>query len=100
MNLEEDVMSRWLLRALLASSLIGTGWSVARAQRPEPDFEIVVAAPAGATTVRCVRGCKLVWSERGINPNAMPTASFQFNCSGSYTTSDCTSGKIAGWLAQ
>jgi hypothetical protein len=99
-DLKEKFMSRWLLQALLSSSLIGVGWSVTRAQRPEPDFEIVVAAPAGTTTVRCVRGCKLVWSERGINPNAMPTASFQFNCSGSSTTSDCVSGKIAGWLTQ
>src|SRR5213592_2352183 len=33
----------------------------------EPDFELVVDAPAGPTTITCVRGCRLMWVERGIN---------------------------------
>ena len=49
---------------------IGFGFSVGRAQTTEPDFELVVTAPAGETKVECRRGCGLVWVERGLAPAA------------------------------
>ena len=59
-------MIRFALRLVLAGSLIGTGWVAARAQTPTPptpDFEISVVAPAGWTTVTCVRGCQFAISQ-------------------------------------
>jgi hypothetical protein len=88
-------MTRLLMRLLLALAFIGTGWGLARAQRPDPDFILSIDAPGGATTVRCVRGCKLVWSERGVNPNATPISSFEYNCTGG---ARCVSGQVAGWV--
>ena len=49
-----------IVRTLVAFSLLGTGWAAATAQVSEPSFELVVDAPPGATTITCVRGCRLV----------------------------------------
>ena len=87
-------MRRFLLNAVIALALVATGWALARAQVSEPDFEIIVDAPGGPTTIRCVRGCALAWVERGVNPNAKPIESFDFNCSGAR----CSSFKVGGWL--
>lgn len=87
-------MTRVLVQIALGFALLGTGWIVARAQTPQPDFELVVTAPGGRTTIRCIRGCALMWTERGINPNARPTSSFEFEC----TAPRCSSAKVGGWI--
>ena len=87
-------MTRLLLKVTLAFALIATGWA-AKAQVREPDFELVVEAPGGPTTIRCVRGCTLAWVERGLNPNSAPSSSFEFACSGAR----CSSFKVGGWVA-
>ena len=63
-------MIRRFAHIVIALSLLGTGWAMARAQQTAPDFEIIVDSPGGQTTISCVRGCKLMWVEREINPNA------------------------------
>ena len=87
-------MARVLLRAIVAIALLATGWAVARAQTPQPDFELIVDAPGGPTTITCVRGCTLMWIERGINPDNAPHASFSFSCTGAR----CSSSKVGGWI--
>lgn len=87
-----------LFRATIAIALLGTGWAVARAQTPEPDFELIVDAPAGPTSITCVRGCTLMWVERGINPNGVPQQSFNFSCTGN-REGRCSSAKVGGWMA-
>ena len=84
-------MARVALRLVIAAALVGTGWIVGRAQAPTtptPDFEISIVAPAGRTTVACVRGCEFGISQlkdgvtrhgripsfsSGCGPNAGPT---------------------------
>jgi hypothetical protein len=90
-------VARILLQATLAFALLGTGWTIARAQTPEPNFELVVDAPAGPTTITCVRGCTLMWVERGINPNGRPVPTFDFSCTG-VAVQRCSSGKVGGWI--
>jgi len=84
-----------LWRLALALGLFGTGWIAAKAQTSEPTFELRVDAPEGSTTVRCVRGCKLAWVERGINPNSTPQRTFEYFCTG---TPRCMSGLVGGWV--
>ena len=86
-------MTRLFLRGIVALALVGVGWMAATAQTTAPDFEMVVDAPSGATSIRCVRGCSLAWVERGLNPNSRPTPSFDYSCTGSR----CGSGRIGGW---
>ena len=90
-------MRTTILKALVAFALIATGWGVARAQMIEPNFEIVVEAPPGATTITCLRGCRLMWIERGINPNATTMKSFEFSCRGN-GVERCSSSKVGGWI--
>jgi hypothetical protein len=89
-------MTRTLIQATVSLALIGAGWVAAKAQNQmaAPTFELQVDAPGGATTIRCARGCKLAWVERGVNPNSTPQSSFQFNC----TADRCGSGLVGGWL--
>ena len=70
------------------------GW---KAQTSAPDFEVVVNAPGGETTIECVRACKLAWVERGVNAIATPTQSFKFACGGT-ADSRCSSFKVGGWI--
>jgi hypothetical protein len=86
-------MARVMARIALGFALVATGWIAARAQSPEPDLVIAVDAPGGQTVVRCVRGCRLAWVERGVNPNSVPVASFGFGCTGA----QCPS--LARWAA-
>src|SRR5688572_17842498 len=79
---------------IIGIALLGLGWSVGKAQGANPDFEIVVNAPAGETTVECKRGCSLAWVERGVNPNSTPMSTFKFSCSGER----CSSARVGGWL--
>ena len=88
-------MRTLILRAIVAFALVATGWAVARAQISEPNFELVVDAPAGATTITCLRGCRLMWIERGIPTNATTMKSFDFRCSG---PERCSSAKVGGWI--
>ena len=90
-------MRTMLLGALVAFALLGTGWAVAKAQMPEPNFELVVDAPAGATTITCLRGCGLMWIERGIPSNSTTMRSFQFSCRGN-GVERCSSAKVGGWI--
>jgi hypothetical protein len=84
-----------LVRIAIAAALIALGWGAAKAQTAQPDFELIVDSPAGATIVTCVRGCEMAWVERGINTDAKPIPTFRFNCSG---TERCSSGKVGGWI--
>ena len=86
-------MTRTSLRMAMAAALVGLGWMAGNAQTSAPHFEIVVNAPAGETTIECVRGCKLAWVERGVNANATPATTFTFSCSGTR----CSSYKVGGW---
>jgi hypothetical protein len=85
-----------LRRIVVGLILVGLGWVAAKAQAPAPDFEIVVNAPTGQTTVQCVRGCTLMWIARGINPNSQPQPSFTFSCT---APQGCSSSRVGGWLA-
>ena len=70
------------------------GWAAGRAQTSNPDFELTVSAPGGETAIECVRGCALSWVERGLNPNSDVMSKFTFTCG----ASECSSGRIGGWL--
>ena len=56
------------VRLALAAGLLSLGWAAGRAQPAQPDFEIVVDAPQGATSITCVRGCTLA-GVAGVNPS-------------------------------
>ena len=90
-------MIRASLGIAVAATLVGTGWMAGRAQPLEPDFEMVVNAPEGETTITCVRGCNLAFVERGVNPNSRPLPTFRFRCGGT-ADSRCSSMKVGGWL--
>jgi hypothetical protein len=90
-------MSRAALRVAIAAIFIGLGWTIGRAQMPQPDFELIVNAPVGETTVECRRGCDLAWVERGVNPASKPMPTFKFNCGGQER---CSSFRIGGWVAR
>jgi hypothetical protein len=90
-------MIRSSLRIAVAATLVGMGWMAAKAQTSQPNFEIVINAPEGETTIECVRGCGLAWIERGLNPNSRIMQTFKFRCGG---TSDgrCSSSTVGGWI--
>jgi hypothetical protein len=87
-------MRQAAVRVAVAVALILVGWAVGRGQTVAPDFELVVDAPGGETTIQCVKGCKLAWVERGVNPNATPIPTFTYRCTGSR----CSSARVGGWL--
>ena len=58
-------------------------------------FELIVDAPGGETTIRCVKRCHLACVERGINPKATPMPTFTYQCIGSLR---CSSARVGGWL--
>lgn len=87
-------MKRITVRLALAAGLLSLGWAAGRAQPAPPDFEIVVDAPQGATSITCVRGCALAWVERGVTPSAMPAPTFHYECGGGR----CSSRKVGGWI--
>jgi hypothetical protein len=88
------IMARTIVQSVLAVILIFLGWVVGRAQTSAPTFELVVDAPGGATTIECVKGCKLAWVERGVNANDTPMPTFSYRC----TAPRCSSGRVGGWL--
>ena len=87
-------MARTIVQIVVAVVLVFLGWAIGRAQTSAPAFEFVVDAPGGETRIKCIRGCELAWVERGLNPNAIPTPSFKYQC----TDSRCSSGRVGGWL--
>ncbi len=62
------------VQVVLAVTLVLAGWAVGKGQAVAPDFELVVDAPGGETTIQCVRGCTLAWVERGVLPQRHPDA--------------------------
>jgi hypothetical protein len=85
-----------IFRIIMAVFLIGIGWG-AKTQTRVPDFELIVNAPGGETTIECVRGCTLKWVERGIIGEVPPQeTSFYFSCGGQR----CSSAKVGGWLSR
>lgn len=93
------MMVRASLGIAIAAILVVTGWVAGRAQPAEPDFEIVVNAPEGETTITCVRGCNLAFVERGVNPRSNPMATFRFECR-RMADSRCSSMKVGGWMTR
>lgn len=92
-------MARMIWRVVIAVALVAAGWVAAKAQPSTPDFEIVVNAPVGETTIECKRGCNLAWVERGVNPNAKPTPTFEFRCGGA-ALGRCSSAAVGGWVTR
>ena len=92
-------MRRTLSRVAIALALVGFGWAAGKAQMPNPDFELLINAPSGDTSVECVRGCRLMWVERGVNPNDTPQPTFSFACRGG-NVQRCSSARIGGWVRQ
>ena len=88
-------MARTIL-VVIGLALFGGGWMVGKAQSQRPDFELIVNAPAGETSVQCVRGCDLMWVERGVNPNDTPQPTFSFACRGAVER--CSSSRVGGWI--
>ncbi len=87
-------MSRMILAAAVAFALVGLGWAAARAQSTGPDFELIVNAPGGDTSIQCVSGCTLKWTERGINPDDSGQQMFTYGC----RAPRCSSGRVGGWI--
>jgi hypothetical protein len=88
------MMARTVVQSVLAVILIFLGWVVGKAQTSAPAFELVVDAPGGATSIECVKGCKLAWVERGLNAKSTPMATFEYQCG----AGRCSSGRVGGWL--
>jgi hypothetical protein len=89
-------MLRASVRLAAVAGFTCLGWVAGRAQSSQPNFEIVVDAPAGQTTIQCVRGCELSWVERGILPNAQAMPTFTFSCNS--PSGRCSSNRVGGWL--
>ena len=87
---------RATIQCAIAMILISIGFAVGKAQTSAPAFELTVDAPGGETTINCVRGCELLWVERGLNANASRMPTFTYKC----TAPRCSSGRIGGWLSQ
>jgi len=78
--------------------LVGLGWTVGHAQRPEPEFMIAIDAPVGETHVECVSGCRLIGARDVGNPNASQMRVYTYGCSGG-NVQRCEA-KVAGWLVR
>ena len=91
-----QTMARSMFHIGFAVVLVFVGWVAGRAQTSAPAFELLVDAPGGETTIKCVKGCELSWVERGLNPDAAPTPAFTYRC----TAPRCSSGRVGGWLDQ
>jgi hypothetical protein len=89
-------MRQTLGRLVIAAGLVGLGWAAGRAQNAGPDFELVVDAPVGQTSVECRRGCTLAWVERGV-PDGGSQTTFTFRCGGA-GAERCSSYAIGGWV--
>jgi hypothetical protein len=90
-------MARKAFLAAAALGLVLFGWVAGRSQTSLPDFEFTVEAPAGETTVQCIRGCELLWVENGISPRAGRDKKFVYSCGGALR---CGSGRVGGWITR
>ena len=90
-------MDRKAFMTAAALGLFLFGWIAGRSQTSQPDFELTVDAPSGETTVECVKGCELLWVERGI-PQSAPRGDkkFVYSCS----VIRCGSGRVGGWVVR
>ena len=86
-------MRRTTWTCVLALVAVLIGWIAGHAQAGNPDFELIVNAPRGDTSIQCVRGCDLKFIER-LNANSEAIPTFTFSCG----ASQCSSGRIGGWL--
>jgi hypothetical protein len=87
-------MRRKAMSAVAALALVALGWMAGMAQTG-PNFEFIVDAPVGHTSIECVKGCKLLWVERGIV--GTPQRIFQFSCGGP-NQDRCSSARVGGWI--
>jgi hypothetical protein len=83
-------------RALLVLGLLGLGWAVGYAQRPEPEFLIEVDAPAGKTRIECVSGCELLGAKDLGNSQAGRFKVYEYGCGG--PVGQRCRARVAGWL--
>lgn len=91
-------MRRTLIRVSVTIGLLVAGWSAGRAQSVKPDFVLLVDGPAGSTTVKCVRGCELVFARSADNPRAAHMPTFKYTCTS--PGGRCSSDEIAGWVVR
>jgi hypothetical protein len=82
-------------RLSLAAALVVLGWTLGRAQTTTPDFSMAIDTPAGTTTVRCERGCRLQGGHDEGNRLNTPMTEYRFRCTGS----DRCRATVNGWLA-
>jgi hypothetical protein len=86
-------MSRKMPAVAAAILLFALGWVAAgMAQGTRPDFELIVDAPGGGTTIECIRGCNLAWIGRGVT-NEQPIPQFRYSCGG-----DRCNATVGGWI--
>jgi hypothetical protein len=85
-------------RAVWAFMLIGLGWAVGAAERPEPEFMIAIDAPVGQTRVECLSGCRLMGARDLPNANAHQMKVYSYGCSGR-GVQRC-GAQVAGWRVQ
>lgn len=81
-----------------ALMLLGVGWTVGAAERPQPEFIIAIDAPVGQTRVECVSGCRLVGAKDLPNPSAGLMKVYSYGCSGG-SVQRC-GAQVAGWRVQ
>jgi hypothetical protein len=93
-------MKGTIIRVAIALGLVIAGWSLGRAQGGQPDFVLVVDAPAGTTNIQCRRGCALAWVERGDPATAGRQQTFTFSCGGASADARCSSYQVGGWLTR
>ena len=82
-------------RVVWAFLLIGLGWTVGSAERPEPEFMIAIDAPVGRTRVECLSGCRLMGARDLPNSNATQMKVYSYGCSG-VNVQRC-GAQVAGW---
>ena len=85
-------------RFSFAVILLGLGWAVGYAQRPEPEFMLSIDAPAGETRIQCVSGCQLMGSRDLGVPSAGRMKTYIYSCSGP-DTQRCKA-VAAGWFVR
>ena len=78
--------------------LIGLGWMVGAAERPEPEFMIAIDAPVGQTRVECLSGCRLMGARDLPNRHAGQMKVYSYGCSGR-GVQRC-GAQVAGWRVE
>ena len=64
----------------IAHILLGSGWAIGQAQRPEPEFMLSIDAPVGEARIECVSGCQLIGARDVDVPSAGRMKSYTFSC--------------------